>query len=459
MKKIFCFQILLTLLLAFSCFVVPASAAAPEANPEIAYTITGNAGVAGVVLSWDEGGAHTATTDSNGDYIINVSSGWSGTITPALSGYEFSPSNRFYNSVGADAPGEDYAATAHTPTPTATLTESPTVTVTSTATPTPTITSTRTSTKTRTRTPTKTRTRTPTKTITPTVTRSRTMTPAPVKLPTLQAPLGPISDTTPLYKWTKVTNATYYQYELLKGTTLVYSQNVPASVCTNVCTHTPTQVLAPGSYRWRARAMVGGVWQPFSAYKAFGIYTSGITVISKNTYTSGSWRYVVGEIYSAHTSPASLIKVSVNFFNNSQLVATDYTYADLYLQPYEKTCFSILMSDEPPNWTTYSFEPATFYTTTRVRPKLTIISSSGSTSSSESYQIIGQVKNNDTVLSEFSKVVATLYDSQGTVIGCDYAYLNNSDLAVGQTSSFSITITKPAGSSVASFRLQTDGSK
>lgn len=39
--------------------------------------------------------------------------------------------------------------------------------------------------------------------------------------PTPQAPSGATSDTTPTYQWTKVLNATSYQYQVVQGTTFI----------------------------------------------------------------------------------------------------------------------------------------------------------------------------------------------------------------------------------------------
>jgi hypothetical protein len=93
---------------------------------------------------------------------------------------------------------------------------------------------------------------------------------APVA-PTLIAPTGTIMDTTPTYSWSKLTGATQYQYALLKGTTPVYTMTVAASACgtTVNCVQTPTSVLSLGAYTWKVRALIAGVWKPFSAVKAF----------------------------------------------------------------------------------------------------------------------------------------------------------------------------------------------
>jgi 2',3'-cyclic-nucleotide 2'-phosphodiesterase (5'-nucleotidase family) len=80
----------------------------------ITYTISGNAGVAGAVLSYDDGGPQTATAGILGDYSFSVPSNWSGTVTPALAGYTFLPPSRDYTNVLADKTLQDYTAAAIT---------------------------------------------------------------------------------------------------------------------------------------------------------------------------------------------------------------------------------------------------------------------------------------------------------------------------------------------------------
>jgi hypothetical protein len=75
-------------------------------------TITGNAGAAGVTLSYYDGSLKSVISDINGDYTITVPCGWSGVVTPYLTGYTFTPINRTYNNVQSDQTSQNYTATA-----------------------------------------------------------------------------------------------------------------------------------------------------------------------------------------------------------------------------------------------------------------------------------------------------------------------------------------------------------
>jgi hypothetical protein len=78
----------------------------------IVYIVSGNAGIAEAILNYTDGTAKTATADGSGLYRFSVSYDWTGTVTPSLAGYQFTPASRSYAHVLSDKAGEDYAATA-----------------------------------------------------------------------------------------------------------------------------------------------------------------------------------------------------------------------------------------------------------------------------------------------------------------------------------------------------------
>jgi hypothetical protein len=79
----------------------------------ITYAISGNVGVAEATLSYTDGSAKTATTDTNGNYSFTVPYNWSGTVSVSKTGYVFS-SDLVYINVMSDLTGQDYTATAIT---------------------------------------------------------------------------------------------------------------------------------------------------------------------------------------------------------------------------------------------------------------------------------------------------------------------------------------------------------
>lgn len=81
---------------------------------------TGGTGLANVVMNGLPG---NPTTNASGFYSATVDYNWSGTATPILAGYTFSPENKTYTNVVANQTAQDYTATAVT-----TLTISGTIT-------------------------------------------------------------------------------------------------------------------------------------------------------------------------------------------------------------------------------------------------------------------------------------------------------------------------------------------
>ena len=74
--------------------------------------ISGNVGVGRATLTYTDGVLiKTATADISGNYSFTVPSGWSGTVTPFLVDYMFSPSNKPYTNVIANQTDQNYNAT------------------------------------------------------------------------------------------------------------------------------------------------------------------------------------------------------------------------------------------------------------------------------------------------------------------------------------------------------------
>jgi len=77
-----------------------------------AYTVSGTITyngnpLAGVALTGLPG---NPTTNAAGQYSAAVNQGFSGTVTPGMTGYTFNPANRSYNNVTANQTGQDYTA-------------------------------------------------------------------------------------------------------------------------------------------------------------------------------------------------------------------------------------------------------------------------------------------------------------------------------------------------------------
>ncbi len=87
---------------------------APPAPVVISGTVLNsqNQPLSGVTLT---GGATRATTNGNGNYVLQVPFGFSGTVAPSFSNYSFSPSSRVYSNLIVSTAGEDYTGTPPAP--------------------------------------------------------------------------------------------------------------------------------------------------------------------------------------------------------------------------------------------------------------------------------------------------------------------------------------------------------
>jgi hypothetical protein len=75
------------------------------------YTISGNTGIASVILSYTDGTSKTTISHVDGSYSLPVSTNWSGTVTPSHPCYTFSPASRSYSNVTTNQIAQNYTPT------------------------------------------------------------------------------------------------------------------------------------------------------------------------------------------------------------------------------------------------------------------------------------------------------------------------------------------------------------
>lgn len=213
-----------------------------------------------------------------------------------------------------------------------------------------------------------------------------------------------------------------------------------------------------GAYYYRVRS-VGPTGQSGWSNTQSVQVSAGVSILPNyTTYRTSNYQVVVGEIQNHSPWFVQFVEIVVNFFNGSQLVDTSYTYTMIEnVHPGEKGCFKIIVSDLP-SWDSYTFEAPTYSTDGTQRPNLTVTSHSGSVYNfGNFYRIIGMVRNDDTNLVRYVSPVATLYNSDGKVVGCDFTYVSSTDLNPQQESSFSLLTSPFDPYDVYSYTLQVDG--
>ena len=93
---------------------------------------------------------------------------------------------------------------------------------------------------------------------------------APLKAPVTMAPLN-LKTSTPTLRWGMVAGATDYMVEVwsMAQNRAILNTVVPASACVGKVCSLVTPTLANGTYKFKVRAGLDGVWGKFSAYRIF----------------------------------------------------------------------------------------------------------------------------------------------------------------------------------------------
>lgn len=76
----------------------------------VSNTISGSAGVAGATLTYVDSGTKTVVAGADGNYLINPSNNWTGTVTPSKTGYTFTPASIAYSNVKVAQVNQNYTA-------------------------------------------------------------------------------------------------------------------------------------------------------------------------------------------------------------------------------------------------------------------------------------------------------------------------------------------------------------
>lgn len=158
-----------------------------------------------------------------------------------------------------------------------------------------------------------------------------------VLVPAPYSPHGTLLDSTPTYKWSLVTGATIYQYQVWRGSTKLLDKSPDAEdVCgATTCEKSPAYTLGYNLYKWRVRAYKGGVWSAWSAYMEFNVSPAGFSNTFNNEMVG--WALKTGkEYYKSATYVYTLglaEKWSTIYRTGRQF--TDFTYTVRMKRPAE----------------------------------------------------------------------------------------------------------------------------
>ena len=166
--------------------------------------------------------------------------------------------------------------------------------------------------------------------------------------------------------------------------------------------------------------------------------------------------HIVGEVSNPMTTTIKVDAVTANILDGAgHLLETGDAFVSTVLPAGDRTCFDV-STDQPVAWSSYQFE-GTYFSEGESAPDLALLSSSISTNSLGYPEISGQIRNDGSNAAENVRGIATLYDANGKAIGCEYDFVNSTDLNPGATSSFKITFWGENFSGYDDYRLQVRG--
>lgn len=270
---------------------------------------------------------------------------------------------------------------------------------------------------------------------------------------------------TPYLSWNASARATRYEY--------CYDTTNDGACSNWVSTGTARGVSLPTlqsstTYYWQVRSWNGSYGPTYAngsstSFWSFRTLDPGVHVLNSCSMyaTTNATVHLVCEIYNNTSSNVDNVKLYIDIYDSlGSLVDTDYAYTLLDIVHIRgKACIDI--SFPRPSDPDFYVELGnlSWENTILSRPNLTLSNQSGSSGGS-AYTVLGILTNNlpQTVYSV--KAIDSLYLSNGYIIGCDYAFINNipHDLTPGQASSFEITTSLPDPSSVVRYTIQTNSS-
>ncbi len=286
---------------------------------------------------------------------------------------------------------------------------------------------------------------------------------------TLKSPITGVHTNLLTYEWQAVTDSTWYYLWVndSSGNKIKKWYTAEQLGCgnqdeTSICSITPTTALTEGSVEWWVRTWNNIGYGAWSKSGQFNISKSGVYILPNYTNYTNSINYlhIIGEVQNNTSNYLKYVKLSANIFDsNDNLLDTSFTFSSLdILAPHQKTCFDISFS-QPVNWSYFQFETPTYHEDNTSIPQLTVYNHSGSYEQTYGwYRVIGLVKNNSNETVRYVQPIATLYNSAGKVIDCDYTFVNGTDLDSNESSSFEMTFTgRDNYIDASTYKLQVDG--
>ena len=187
---------------------------------------------------------------------------------------------------------------------------------------------------------------------------------------------------------------------------------------------------------------------------------AAIEFLTYSSYWDDSgYFHIVGEVQNKGYTNVQYVEIVATYYDQQQnVIGTDFTYSELdILVPGQKSPFDLSSyPDKLPSLKTYRIQVSYRTTVDQTFQGLSVSSQTSRTDNYGYFEIVGEVRNSGGTTAEYVKIVATYYNSEGTVIGTDYTYSSLDQIATGQTSPFTLS-SYPRMIQPATYSLQVQG--
>jgi hypothetical protein len=168
--------------------------------------------------------------------------------------------------------------------------------------------------------------------------------------------------------------------------------------------------------------------------------SGALVILSHSAYSgSASLYHIVGELKNTSNTNMGTIKVIATLYDETgQIigVGSSLTLADV-VTPGSITPFDVELYDQGIPLT-YQLQIEGFMTDRKQLKGLEIISHSLIKKSLGDVSIVGEVKNNRSIQTDYVRIIATFYDADDRVVGADYTYAEFRHIPPGGSSPFNI---------------------
>lgn len=174
---------------------------------------------------------------------------------------------------------------------------------------------------------------------------------------------------------------------------------------------------------------------------------------------SGSRLQVVGEILNNSKLMVRSLSVAATLFGNAgQVLESSYAPVQLDQLPRgERTCF-VLTFEDAAGWNSVEFSTPAFQTDVDSEPNLAVRKLETDYDPVMGwFTVTGQVRNREDEPAELVQLVGSVYDSEGNVTGCAFAFVGTTNLEGQQKGLFEMVFTGRDFADVADYKIQVEG--